>query len=264
MMDPSDPRLTTPIPGIDPAVLIPSEACNQFHSHAVESYPNECIGYVKNGSYHRLENISTTPRDNASVPPEVMAQLLIDEIDVLCHSHPDGPHCPSAADIALQMETDIPHAIVSCNSEAATGPIVYGGMVQRQPLLGRTFIHGFQDCFGLGLDFYRTVMGTDLCDFPRDWSWWDKHNEGDGGLYLDHFREWGFVSVEDDLQFGDVFLLRAASKVPNHCGIYLGNHLMLHHLAGREAYDPSRLSTVEPLVRWRQHGRIEGLLRHGG
>ena len=91
------------------------EVCNQLQLHAIESFPNECIGYVKDGKYVRLENSSKDPENHASIPLTLLAELMSDGIDVLCHSHPNGPNCPSSDDLRFQRQMAIPHALVSTN-----------------------------------------------------------------------------------------------------------------------------------------------------
>lgn len=256
--------LTKPVPGIKPKMS--KRVCNQFHKHAMDAYPNEATGFVdKKGQYHRLDNIAEDPAKTARISHDDMLRVM-EEGKMYCHSHPDGPNCPSGADIMAAREMALPQALIATNGEACLAPVFFGDVIEKPPLLGRGFIHGFTDCFGLGLDFYKVVMGIELPEHPRDWQWWDDKQLSDSseGLYLDHFEEMGFEQVDGDLQVGDVFLLRVASRVPNHAGYYVGSHCMIHHLTGRMENDPTRLSTVEPLVRWQQHHRIDRVLRYRG
>lgn len=255
--------LEKPLPGIIPKLT--ESQCNQLHKHAMESYPHECAGAIIKGRYVRLENVAHNPQVGCQLSDSDMVRVA-EEATLFCHSHPDGPDCPSAGDILAARATALPHCLVSTNGEACLAPVFFGDVIERPPLLGRGFLHGFTDCFGLGVDFYKAVLGIELQDFPRDWEWWSQANlpENSGGMYLDHFEEMGFERVTDELQVGDVFLLRAGSHVPNHAGYYVGDHCMLHHLAGRQPNDPTRISTIEPLVRWQQHQRIDTVLRYRG
>jgi len=255
--------LRKPIPGTSPSELMPPEVCNQFQMHAMEMYPQECVGYVKYGQYHRLENVSQVPEASAKIDPVVMLGLLDEGIDVFCHSHPDGPDCPSAHDLKSQHEMAVPWSIVSTNGKGCLAPFVWGEGVAKPPLLGRPFRHGLEDCYGLIRDFYAVVMGIELADAWRDWEWW-RNCEDSEGLYEENFAKWGFSVVEGELEVGDVFLLRAGARVPNHAGIYLGDHLMLHHLSGRSAADVSCISTVEPTIRWAIDRRLVKTVRYGG
>lgn len=259
----ADALLRAPIAGIQTHDVLTQSVCNQLHIHAMESYPNECVGYVKDGAYHRLENVSPEPAKSAVMSPDDLVRVLDLEPDAICHSHPDGPDCPSSADMVFQRQTGVPHAIVSTNGEACMPAFLYGDGVAKPPLLGRPFRHGVTDCFDLLRDFYKIVMGVDLEPCPRDWDWWSEKDAGEG-LYLDNYRKWGFEPMHGPLEVGDVFLLRAGAKMPNHCGIYIGSHLMIHHLSGRFEVDASRLSVKEPMVRWQQHGRLTDVMRYRG
>lgn len=257
--------LSKRIPGLDPSKIMGARLCNQLQKHALEEYPKECIGYVKNGKYHRLVNQSKTPEISVAVSDEDI--LLLDSIvpEVICHSHPDGPDCPSGDDMVYQRQTDVPHAIVSTNGQGCYAPFVYGDMVAREPLLGRGFRYAVQDCYSLIRDYYIATRKIVLKDFPRDWEWWDRSSCKGNGMYVDHFRDAGFEEVSlSTVEEGDVLLIKAGAHVPNHGGIYLGDSLMLHHLAGRLPADSSRLSSIEPVVRWQQNGRIDKVLRYTG
>lgn len=260
-----DSILKQRLPGLAPSKILGKRLCNQLQKHAMEAYPHECVSYVKDGKYHRLENISTTPEIAVAVSDEDLLKLMELEPDVICHSHPDGPDCPSGNDMVFQRQTAVPHAIVSTNGKGCYAPFVYGDMVAREPLLGRTFRYGVQDCWSLIKDFYILTRGLDLLDPPREWEWWDRASCKGDGMYLENFRKAGFDKIPSlDLEVGDVLLIKAGAHVPNHAGVYIGNGLMLHHLAGRLPADSSRLSTVEPIVRWQQNGRIDTIVRYAG
>jgi cell wall-associated NlpC family hydrolase len=255
--------LEKPIPGLKASLT--ETQCNQLHKHALEAFPQECAGAVIKGRYVRLTNIAEDPEMHCQLSPEDIIRVT-EEASLFCHSHPNGFNCPSGSDTMAARSLAVPHALVWTDGQACKAPVFFGDVIEKPPLLGRGFVHGFTDCFGLGLDFYKVIMGIDLPDFPRDWEWWVDRNLGEDGvgLYLAHFKEMGFSIVNDELRIGDVFLLKAGSRVPNHAGYYIGEHCMLHHLSGRMETDPSRLSTIEPLIRWQQHQRIDTVLRYTG
>lgn len=256
--------LRQPIAGIDPQTILTQEACNQFHQHMLECYPEECLGYIKDGQYHRLENTSTQKEVSGDIDKEVLIDLLDKGIDALCHSHPNGPDCPSGRDMQTQIDMDVPFVIGCTNGEACTAPFIWGSGLAKPPLLGRPFIHGVLDCVELIFDFYKEIMKVDLPPVARDWEWWATGNCPDEGMYEINFTKWGFEQVHDGLEFGDVLFLHAGSKVINHAAVYIGDHLILHHLSGRLENDPSRISTIEPVIRWRQNQRLGKVVRYKG
>jgi cell wall-associated NlpC family hydrolase len=114
-------------------------------------------------------------------------------------------------------------------------------------LIGREFVHGSDDCYGLGRAFYAQNYGIDLPDMARPENWWDKGTEG-LDLYMRHFRSLGFDIVHPlprEIRVGDVFLMAIyrdnirktaienSGRVANHCGIYVGGGFILHHFFSR-------------------------------
>ena len=63
----------------------------------------------------------------------------------------------------------------------------------------------------------------------------------------DNCLENGFDYIDQtQAKEGDCFFMQLRADVVNHCGIYLGNGQILHHLYGR-------LSREEPLGRWTKY-----------
>lgn len=237
--------------------MINARAKLAIQTHAIECYPNEACGVVlASGDYVPLENVAPDPTTSFALPGQAYAAVLPDVVAIV-HSHPDGPDCPSAADMRSQIDTQKPWIIVSCNADGALEPFAFGDGVAVPRLVGRGFRHGVTDCYALIRDWYKLKRSIDLPEFPRDWEWW---TEG-GDLYRDGFAEAGFYRIdEQDVQAGDVFLAAIRSDVPNHGGVYLGNGEALHHLTGRLAVDSTRISRREPVGRW--SGFLSHWLRH--
>ena len=107
-------------------------------------------------------------------------------------------------------------------------------------LVGRVFIHGVTDCYGLIRSWYWQERHVKLPEFPRDHEWW----KDGGNLYEEGFGPAGFrIVAAQDAVTGDVALINFRSKVPNHGGVLLDGGLLLHHLMGRK-------SVREPVGRW--------------
>lgn len=236
----------------DGAPLMSESAVLEFRAHAVEAYPDECLGVVlADGSYSRELNVAPDPAKNAYLDPGRFLELEgSGQLRAVCHSHPDGPDCPSASDMSAQIETMVPFAICSTNGQATAEPFSWGDQLADDgDLIGRPFRHGVQDCYGLVRDWWRRERGVILPDYPRDWVWWKKG----GDLYRDYFGEAGFHQIDArEVRPGDCWLAAVRSAVPNHAGVYLDAGLCLHHPSSGLAYDPSRLSKREPMARWAQ------------
>lgn len=104
-------------------------------------------------------------------------------------------------------------------------------------LLGRPFVYGSADCYGLARDFYKDNWGLKLTDYARPDGWSDTQN-----LLLDNLGNEGFQLIDEPIHKirpGDALLLALRSPVANHIGMYLGDSKILHHRQGQ-------LSQVHP------------------
>lgn len=235
------------------------EILEAFKAHAIATYPQECVGAITPDGYLPLDNIAVDP--NGKVEPDVWRRGAFDagprvdeliageKLLALVHSHPDGPEGPSGADQMQQTAMGIPWGICMCNEEVASPPYFWDDSLPVPPLLERMFRHGPSgtdgkgDCGALVRDWYRIERGILLPDHPRDDDWW---NHG-GNIYLEHYAKAGFAPASmSEPEIGDVALMQIRSDVPNHAGVYVGDGLIMHHLAGR-------LSRVEPLGPWMKH-----------
>ncbi len=206
------------------------------------------------GAYLRLQNISPEPTEAFRVAPAEWVRVL-SEAAAVVHSHPDGNAYPSHADMAGQIASGLPWVITH-----ETGAFGWGGQ-GRPLLLGRPFRFGVTDCYSLIRDHF-ALRGIDLPDFPRQWEFW---SDGDD-IYTEGFPQAGFRVIGEgpeaawDAKPGDVLLYRLRAKIPNHGAVYLGSNTILHHLASREGYDPTRLSCRMPMRLLAKHLAL--VLRH--
>lgn len=197
-------------------------------AYAKSKEPHECCGFVvlKQGEnqphFLPCENIADDPMNYFEVSPEdfIKAEEM-GKILALVHSHPNGEPRLSLADRQMQWQSDLDWWLV-CGDEIYQFPKI-------APLIGRSFEHGVQDCYTLFRDFYY-LCGFDFPDYPRadEW-WWQGEN-----LYLDHLEEHGFYQISiENIQIGDIVLVRIESPVPNHAAIYVGDQMLLHHVPKR-------------------------------
>lgn len=182
----------------------------------------------------------------------------------IVHSHPKGSSDASANDKVQMNIHQRPYVIVGMDGDIQVHE------PKRAPLVGRQYVHGSQDCYGIVRDYYARELGINLPDIQREDRWWE--DKSHPSLYLDNFKDFGFVAVsKDDLQRHDVLLCRweHATHV-NHALIYLGDdptlkseetppcigaRMCLHHpyggLSGRFLLGETRLNSTEAVVRHR-------------
>ncbi len=99
-------------------------------------------------------------------------------------------------------------------------------------LVGRPFVIGSQDCYGLVRDFYRLNYQIELTNYARPDRFW----EADINLYGDNFSSEGFSNIDvspRDYRVGDAFLMAIKSQYANHAAIYIGDGKILHHFYNR-------------------------------
>lgn len=229
-----------------------------IRDHASAEWPNESCGVVR----QRGDRIEYRACSNVADDPKVGFVIAKREVDIvrrgwrilsIIHSHPDGYPAPSALDMARQRQWDIPWGIVASFRTGSGAPLFFGADAPKEPLMDRSFIHGWQDCKAFLDDWFREERGVELLDMPRDWEWWLNSRTN---LYLDHLAEAGFHAVATDrasarsvLRPGDCILYSVRSRVgPNHAGIYVGDGMFVHHPSARlpvsEAHRP--LKSVYP------------------
>lgn len=232
--------------------ILTPDIVEKFRVHALECYPEECCAFVTHDlQYVPLNNVSDNPTQTAKVSTKDQAHFYDVHGKPLAflHSHPDGPNCPSLADMRSQVLNAIPYGIMTVGKESWGIPFMWGSMMKAPPLLGRPYRYAVTDCFALARDYYHSV-GIPLVDVPRGWKWWDEGLN----LFVDSMKEAKFTTVlPRDLELGDAVLFRTTkSSVPTHCGVYLGKGMMLHQPASLRVWDPTKLSCHTSIDRWMQ------------
>lgn len=202
-----------------------------IRAHAEQELPRECCGLVSvvkgKEVYTPCPNIATG-NDHFVIDPQAYAEVEeAGTILYIVHSHCYIPAVPSQSDLVGCELTGLPWLIYSVPTHQTC---LFEPTGYKAPLEGREFNHGTLDCYSLIRDYYQERLAVTIPDYPRDVEWW-LHG---GNLYLEHFAAAGFVSVsKETMRTHDVVLMQIASPVPNHAGVYVGDGLVLQHLANR-------------------------------
>lgn len=124
------------------------------------------------------------------------------------------------------------------------------GKLRYKHLLGKPFSMGKTDCYTMLCRMYEDNLNIELTNYARPDGWWLEEGVD---LYLDNYKSEGFSLVVDaelaDLRPFDVLLIaipdpRNTKKTKvNHCAIYLGEGMVIHHRLGT-------LSSVVPYRGW--------------
>jgi proteasome lid subunit RPN8/RPN11 len=199
-------------------------------AHAAEVYPAECCGVVAQKSrverYFPCRNIAENPTEQFHLSPEdYIAAEKWGTVTGIVHSHPDATTQPSELDKAQCDAMAIPWHIVSY-PEGDLRTVMPRGEL---PLVGRAFVLGHTDCWGLVMSYFRQTHGIVLNDYRVDYPWWESGSEN---LYLDNWYECGFREFSGPPQPGDMVIMQVSAPVANHAGILLDDGMLLHHMYG--------------------------------
>lgn len=199
-------------------------------AHAAEVYPAECCGVVAQKSrverYFPCRNIAENPTEQFHLSPEdYIAAEEWGTVTGIVHSHPDATTQPSELDKAQCDAMAVPWHIVSY-PEGDLRTVMPRGEL---PLVGRAFVLGHTDCWGLVMSYFRQTHGIVLNDYRVDYPWWESGREN---LYLDNWYECGFREFSGPPRPGDMVIMQVSAPVANHAGILLDDGMLLHHMYG--------------------------------
>lgn len=207
-------------------------------------YPQEGCGLLVNIrgkiKWVPCENVADNPLEDFKISSkDYIKASLSGDIYAIVHSHPEGSSEPSEADKKASDFLGIPYIIYSLPEFNKTE---YIPKKTKNALLGRNYSFGTKDCYSLVRDYYQETLDIKLPTIVFEDNWWDK-----GLNYFDNlFESFGFVEVDVPKEH-DGIIFSVYCNVPNHCGVYLGEDLFLHHAV-------NRLSCRENLNSfWRKH-----------
>lgn len=253
--------------------MFPQPIIAEAQAQALAEFPREAVGLVleqgEDFTYLPVENVADDPLKHFAIAPAVQAQYQGD-IAAVIHSHPMGWAVPSEADMTQQQAMLVPWGIMATDGQRFTPTTWFGHGTKRsapkQPIIndqgiGRGFIHGWQDCLSLIIDWH-AELGVTMPDQPRDWEWWiAKEGAPARDFYRDLFEPYGFELIDGPVP-GATFFAALGYEVdengqrkgpilrPNHGGIHLGDGVILHHRGSENALDMGRLSARQPIGRW--------------
>lgn len=223
----------------------------QALEHAIESIPNESVGLVAivkgKEKYWPCKNIALDPTLHFIIDPDDYMQCEEEnEVMGVVHSHPKGEP-PSQPDLDSCEYIDLPFYI--CDPVKKTWHDFKPSGYKPNPLIGRNWVWGVQDCWTLVDDWFRIEKGIKFKTWPRPKTLKEFMNKP----YFERvLTESGFIELKDDeeLQYGDVLLV---NDNLDHVALYINNQEILSHsirqLSCRELYDEHRINLTRKRFR---------------
>ena len=223
----------------------------EMQTHFESEYPREAcgvVGIVKGKKkYFPCENLANNNEEFILSASDYFKVKQQADVIAIVHTHPDGEAAPSDHDINACNALGIPYYIFSYPEMELH---IQEPKKNLNPLVGREYEFGKQDCFEAMRDWLASKNINIPPRAPFEDDWWDK---GLNYFTEETISQWGFQKVAKP-QANDLLIFQVKESVPDHCGVYLGNDIFFHHAE-------NRLSCRESILPF-WHKKIVGIYRY--
>ena len=206
----------------------------EMRAHALANPEEEVCGLIAGGQYVPCLNVHSSPSLNFAIDAKSYADAeAIGEIEGVFHSHPGFIGGFSRHDVEACKASNVPWIAlaVGLNQWHTMSPC------GSAPYIGRPWIYGIYDCYGLFRDFYKNEFGIVLDDFERgkalEW------NSPEWRMFEKNVERQGFVEIEKLEKKGDMILMQLQCQFVNHIGVLAepNANVFYHHLLDRLSED---------------------------
>jgi len=215
---------------------------------ALQEYPNEACGLLINTRANKYElilcrNVADDPENYFVMHAEdQIAAERAGEVVGVWHSHTDEDNQASEADMSGCEASELPWFIINISKNynpeidaeyrfSDVNVIKPSGF--EMPYEGRPYAFGVFDCWLLCRDYLKREKNVTIgvCPELHIPSWWERGVD----ILNDNFQSQDLVRLPPGTprQNGDIFFMQLASQVPDHCAVYIGDGMILHHQMDR-------------------------------
>lgn len=207
---------------------------------------------------HQCPNVTQDPEGRARAfeisEEDYLTALSLGRVCAIYHSHSRGGAGAafSEEDLAVSRAMLLPMYLYAVEGAEWATYIPPG---YEEPLVGRDWRWGMDDCYETIRLYYRQVRGVYLGDYERD----ETFENAPSSAITQYITSEGFSFVPkgSPIEEHDVLLFKTPGNAyPHHLAVFLGHSQVLHHPRGQ-------LSCREQLNgNWMK--RLEGALRYTG
>ena len=199
--------------------------------HFNAEYPREGCGVIAivkgKSKWVPCKNVAENDDDFIIDSKDYIKASYQGDIVAVVHSHPDASPEPSETDVKQCNGLNLDYYIISIPDIQLEH--LKPNRVDR-PLIGREYEFGVNDCFSLVQSYYQK-FDIEMPRYAFEDDWWNKGLDYFGDLWQ-NYEGWS-EATDGSLLKNDLLYFNVDSSVPNHCGVYLGDDLLLHHAYNR-------------------------------
>jgi proteasome lid subunit RPN8/RPN11 len=202
----------------------------ELAAYAHSKAPEEACGIIAGGKFFPCKNAHPHPLESFAIDARAFAKAEKVGIEAIFHSHLGMENQFSRHDIKSCKQLGLPW-VMYCTGTNSWHEMDPTG---NAPYLGRPWIYGIYDCYGLFRDYYIKEFGIVLSDYERgdEFEW----TSPEWRMFEKNVTDQGFREISDGrLQKGDMLLMQLQANFPNHVGVVHSpsQNVFYQHLLGR-------------------------------
>lgn len=202
----------------------------EMAAYAQSKAPEEACGIITSDKFLPCKNEHPRPLESFAIGAKAFAKAEKRGIEAIFHSHLGMENYFSKHDIKSCKASNLPW-VMYCTGTNSWHEMDPTG---NAPYIGRPWLYGMYDCYGLVRDYYAREFGILLDDYERgdEFEW----KSPEWRMFERNFTGQGFVDIgSSDLRKGDILLMQLQAGFANHVGVVHSpsQNLFYQHLLDR-------------------------------